>query len=382
MPTADPQAAAMKTDGQAQRVYNFSAGPATLPVSVLEEVRDELPVLNEAVGASVMEISHRSKGYDEVEESARARIKRLLELPDDWHVLFLQGGASMQFHQVPLNFLPEGGSADYLITGRWSDKAIKEASIVGQARGGASGRVVSSGETERGYTRIPPQDEWDLDPDAAYLHFTSNNTVAGTQFHFTPEAEVPLVCDASSDFLSEPLKHPERYGLIYAGAQKNIGPAGVTVVLLKDDFLQQRLDGLPTMLDYGTHAAKRFNTPPVFAIYVVEKVMRWLEEQGGIPAIEQANNKKAKTLYDCIDASDFYRGAVDEDARSTMNATFRLPSEDLEAQFVEEAKAEGLHALKGHRTVGGIRASMYNALPQAAVEALVGFMDDFERTRG
>ena len=364
-----------------ERFYNFSAGPATLPVEVLEEVRDELPVLNETVGASVMEISHRSAGYDEIEESARALIKELLDLPDEWHVLFLQGGASMQFHQVPLNFLDQGASADYLITGRWGKKAIREGRIVADERG-ASVREAARGETDGGFTYIPGPGEMDLDENAAYVHFTSNNTVAGTQYHFTPEAPAPLVCDASSDFMSQPLKHPERYGLIYAGAQKNVGPAGVTIVLVNPDFLDERRRGLPTMLDYGTHAEKRFNTPPVFAVYVVEKVMQWLKDLGGVREIEKRNERKAQTLYDRIDASDFYRGAVREDARSKMNATFRLPSEELEERFVAEANEEGLVSLEGHRTVGGIRASMYNALPQAAVDALVRFMYEFEQAHG
>ena len=382
MPSTEQPQTAARTDGQPQRLYNFSAGPATLPLEVLEQVKEELPVLNERVGASVMEISHRSKGYDDIEESARALIKDLLDLPDGWHVLFLQGGASMQFHQVPLNFLPKGGTADYLITGRWGTKAIKEARIVGEERA-ARAREAASGETgDEVFTYIPSQDEMDLDDGAAYVHFTSNNTVAGTQYHFTPEAPAPLVCDASSDFMSQPLKHPERYGLIYAGAQKNVGPAGVTIVLVNPDFLEARRQPLPTMLDYGTHAAKRFNTPPVFSIYVVEKVMRWLSGLGGVRAIEKRNEEKAQMLYDRIDASDFYRGAVEEEARSKMNATFRLPSEELEKRFIEEAKREGLASLKGHRTVGGIRASLYNALPKEAVDVLVSFMDEFERTRG
>jgi phosphoserine aminotransferase len=379
MPSIQKPPPATRTNAPSGRLYNFSAGPATLPVEVLEEVRDELPLLNEEVGASVMEISHRSAGYDEIEESARALIKELLGLPEDWYVLFLQGGASMQFHQVPLNFLPGGASADYLITGRWGKKAIREGEIVGRETGG-SVREAARGETEDGFTYIPGPEEMDLDEEAAYVHFTSNNTVAGTQYHFTPEAPAPLVCDASSDFMSQPLKHPERYGLIYAGAQKNVGPAGVTVVLVHPDFLEQRRRPLPTMLDYGTHARKRFNTPPVFAVYVVDKVMQWLKDLGGVRAIEKRNEKKARTLYDRIDATDFYRGAVEPEARSKMNATFRLPSEELEKRFLEEAEAEGLVSLAGHRTVGGVRASMYNALPQEAVDALVNFMDEFERT--
>ena len=356
-----------------ERLYNFSAGPATLPEEVLLEVKDELPVYDQ-VGASIMEISHRSAAYDEVEEDARARLKALLGLGEDWHVLFLQGGASMQFYQVPLNFLPDGGSADYLITGRWSDKAIAEAKRVGTARVAATSKPDD-------YTYIPDPGAWDLDPEAAYLHFTSNNTVCGTQFHEEPEAEVPLVCDASSDFLSRPLD-VDRYGLIYAGAQKNVGPAGVTIVLVRDDFLQRRRQPLPTMLDYGTHAAKRFNTPPVFAIYVVGKVLRWLERQGGVEGIAERNAAKARKLYHRIDATDFYAGTTHPDARSLMNVTFRLPSEELEQRFIQEARTRGLLNLKGHRSVGGIRASIYNACPVKAVEALASFMEEFEQQHG
>lgn len=378
MQTAEQNTTTARSGGGG-RLHNFYAGPATLPEPVLLEVRDELPAYRDA-GASIMEISHRSAPYDDVEASARARIKSLLGLGDEWHVLFLQGGASMQFHQVPLNFLPAGGSADYLTTGRWSVKALKEARLVGTPRD-AGAREAATSEPD-GFTYIPDSNAWDLDADAAYLHYTSNNTVAGSQFHRVPEAPAPLVSDMSSDFLSKPLPHLDRFGLIYAGAQKNVGPAGATIVLVQDDFLQTRLQGLPTMLDYGTHAAKRFNTPPVYAIYIVEKVMRWLEDLGGLKAMAQINERKARLLYDRIDATDFYRGAVHPDARSLMNATYRLPSEELEARFVKEALAEGMIGLKGHRSVGGIRASIYNACPTQAVESLVSFMDEFERTHG
>ena len=356
-----------------RRLHNFSAGPGTLPEEVLLEVKSELPVYRD-VGASIMEISHRSPAYTDVAQSAKARLGRLLGLSDDWHVLFLQGGASMQFHQVPLNFLPEGGSADYLITGAWSQKATKEARLLGSAR-------VAASSEDRDFTYIPDAATWDLDPEAAYLHFTSNNTIYGTQFHEEPRADVPLVCDMSSDFLSRPVSL-ERYGLIYAGAQKNVGPAGVTVVLVRDDFLQRRNGGLPTMLDYGTHAAKLFNTPPVFAVYMVEKVLKWLEERGGLEWIAKRNEEKAKTLYARLDRTDFYRGTVEKEARSKMNVCFRLPSEELEAKFVAEAKEAGLLALKGHRSVGGVRASIYNACPPEAVDALIAFMDGFERRYG
>ena len=362
----------------AKRLHNFSAGPGTLPLAVMEEVRDELPVFGD-LGSSIMEVSHRSAAYTKVDEDAKQHLRDLLGLGDEWHILFLQGGASMQFHQVPLNFLPDGGVADYLVTGSWAKKALKEAVIVGGMRN-ATGHSVASSE-DKSFSYIPERSEWDLSPEAAYLHFTSNNTIYGTQFADEPDVDAPLVCDASSDFLSRPMTL-DRYGLIYAGAQKNIGPAGVTVVLVKDDFLQQRHDGLPTMLDYGTHAAKMFNTPPAFAVYMVEKVLRWLKDLGGLEAMEKRNDKKAAMLYGAIDGTDFYRGTAREDSRSKMNVTFRLADESLEPVFVEEAKGEGLVALKGYRTVGGIRASIYNACEPESVEALVQFMQAFEDRHG
>ncbi len=356
-----------------QRQFNFSAGPAVLPESVLQEVKGELPVYGKA-GASVIEISHRSPEYAAIQESATGLFRSLLGLSDDWHVLYLQGGASMQFYQVPLNFLPKNGAADYLITGAWAKKALKEAKYLGD------GRKAGTSE-DRNFSYIPKANTWDLNDKAAYLHFTSNNTIFGTQFKEEPKAGVPLVCDASSDFLSRRID-ADRYGLIYAGAQKNLGPAGVTVVLIKDSFLQKRNASLPTMLDYGTHTADLFNTPPVFAVYMVEKVLRWLEGLGGLEAIEKQNEEKAGRLYERIDRTEFYRGTADEDSRSLMNVCFRLKNEDLEKPFIAEAKAAGLLALKGHRSVGGIRASIYNACPPEAVNALVGFMDDFEQKNG
>lgn len=358
---------------QHMRLHNFSAGPGTLPEEVLLEVREELPVYKD-IGASVLEISHRSPTYTEIEDAAKRRLKNLLGMSDDWHVLFLQGGASMQFHQVPLNFLPKEGSADYLITGAWSKKAIKEAQFLGKARAAAS-------SDDKNFNYIPAPSGWDLDSEAAYLHFTSNNTIFGTQFQEEPSADVPLVCDASSDFLSREVD-VNRYGLIYAGAQKNLGPAGTTIVLVRDDFLQRRNQPLPTILDYGTHVAKLFNTPPVFAVYIVGKVLKWLEELGGLSGIKAINDRKAKSLYDRIDRNDYYRGTAEPNSRSKMNVTFRLPSEDLEKQFLTEAKQAGLLALKGHRSVGGLRASIYNACPQESVDALIGFMDEFERKNG
>ena len=370
------QAPSTASDGladTAHRLHNFSAGPGVLPESVLLEVRNELPVYR-GIGTSILEISHRSPEYTEVAASARRLLRSLLGLGDDWHILFLQGGASMQFHQVPLNFLPAGQSADYLITGAWSQKAIKEAHLLGEAR------VAASSEDEN-FSYVPTPETWSLDPDAAYVHFTSNNTIYGTQFHEDPDVEPLLVCDASSDFLSRPIDL-SRYGLIYAGAQKNLGPAGVTIVLVRNDFLQERKDGLPTMLDYGTHAAKLFNTPPVFAVYMVEKVLQWLTDLGGVPGIQAVNARKANLLYGALDASDFYRGTARADSRSQMNVTFRLADPDLEPVFVEEARQAGLLALKGHRSVGGMRASIYNACPEEAVEALIAFMGDFETRYG
>ena len=361
-----------------RRQHNFSAGPGALPTEVLEELRDELPVYP-GVGASLLEISHRSPAYSEVHERAGARMKALLGMGDGWHVLFLQGGASMQFHQVPLNFLPDGGAADYLDTGTWSANAVAEAEVVGKPRGATVNVAASSRDDD--YTYIPEPETWGLSPDAAYLHFTSNNTIFGTQFADEPETDAPLVCDASSDFLSRPLS-VERYGLIYAGAQKNIGPAGVTAVLVRDSFLERRQPGLPTMLDYGTHARKLFNTPPVFAVYLVDKVLGWIEAHGGLAGMVERNRTKADRLYGALDASDFYRPTVRADSRSQMNVCFRLPSEELEARFIAEAKGEGLLALKGHRSVGGVRASIYNAVAPESVEALVDFMGRFERANG
>jgi phosphoserine aminotransferase len=341
-----------------------------LPEEVLLEGKEELPVYR-SIGSSVLEISHRSPEYTEIADSARQLLRKLLGLGEDWHILFLQGGASLQFYQVPLNFLPPGGTADYLVTGSWAKKALKEAVGLGNAR-------VAATSEDRNFSYIPAHSDWSVDRGSSYLHFTSNNTIFGTEFAGEPQADIPLVCDASSDFLGRVLD-PEPYGLIYAGAQKNIGPAGVTVVLVRDEFLQRRNEGLPTLLDYGTHTKTLFHTPPVFAVYIVEKVLRWLDRKGGLEAMERVNRRKASALYERIDRGDFYRGTADLASRSIMNVTFRLPSEELEAQFVAEAKKIRLHGLKGHRSVGGIRASIYNACPEASVTALIEFMDEFER---
>jgi len=358
-----------------KRVHNFSAGPATLPLEVLKKAQEELIDFQD-MGRSVMEISHRSAEYTEVDHQAKSRIRDLLKLGTDFEIMFLQGGASSQFMMVPFNFLSEGQTADYIDTGRWSNKAIREAKIFGNVH-----RPYSSADT--GYDRVPKSSELDFSDNPEYVHYTSNNTVAGTQFHEEPETNgVPLVCDASSDFLSKPID-VSRYGIIYAGAQKNIGPAGVTVVIIRKDFLDKaKAEGVPTILQYQTHAEKIFNTPPTFNVYMVNLVLEWIQEQGGLSYFEEFNKKKATLLYDEIDRDDFYRGAVEEDSRSLMNATFRLPSEELEEMFLSEAEEHDLFTLKGHRSVGGIRASMYNACPMESVETLVSFMQDFRNKNG
>jgi phosphoserine aminotransferase len=353
-----------------KRVHNFSAGPATLPLEVLEKAQQELTDFQN-MGRSVMEISHRSTQYTEIDRQAKARLRDLLNLGDDFEIMFLQGGASSQFMMIPFNFLSKDQTADYIDTGRWSNKAIKEAKIFGNVH-----RPYSSSET--GYNRAPTNEELNFSDDPAYVHFTSNNTVAGTQFAAEPKTNgVPLVCDASSDFLSKPID-VDRYGLIYAGAQKNIGPAGVTLVIIRKDFLDKAdTDGVPTILQYKTHAEKIFNTPPVFNVYMVNLVLEWIQEKGGLDYFSSYNQEKANLLYDEIDRDDFYRGAVEKDSRSLMNATFRLPSEELEAKFLSEAEEHDLYTLKGHRSVGGVRASIYNACPMESVETLVEFMKKF-----
>jgi phosphoserine aminotransferase len=359
-----------------ERIYNFSAGPAVLPVAVLEEVRDNLLSLP-GVGMSILEISHRSKVFEEILNRTVGDIKALAGIGNDYHVLFIQGGASMQFSMVPMNILPASGSADYIMTGSWSKKAAKEAQKVGKVN------IAASSESES-FARVPGQNEIKLDAGAAYVHITTNNTIFGTEWQQEPDAgTVPLVADTSSDMFSRPIE-VKRYGLIYAGAQKNLGPAGVTLVIIRDDLLKRSPQGLPTMMDYNTYAKENslYNTPPTFAIYIVGLVMRWIMNQGGLAEIGRRNEEKARVLYDQIDASGFYRGHSKPDSRSRMNVTFRLPSEDLEKQFISEATRAGLDGLKGHRSVGGCRASIYNAFPLEGVQALVSFMKEFERTRG
>ncbi|MBW1982988.1 MAG: 3-phosphoserine/phosphohydroxythreonine transaminase [Deltaproteobacteria bacterium] len=359
-----------------QRVYNFNPGPAALPLPVLEEIQAEF--LNyKGSGMSITEISHRSPLFEEVITDAGERFQKLLNLPEDYKVLFLQGGASLQFSMVPMNLLRPGRRADYVNTGTWSTKAIKEAQILGNKV-----NVVASSE-DRQFTYIPANISFNEDAD--YVHITSNNTIRGTQWQEFPDCgDVPLIADMSSDIMGRTFD-VRPFGLIYAGAQKNLGPAGVTVVILRQDLLERVPDSLPSMLKYTTYVEKNslYNTPPCFAIYAVQLVLKWIDETiGGLAEMEELNRKKAKILYDCIDGSEFYRGTAAAESRSFMNVTFRLAEESLEATFVSEALENGLAGLKGHRSVGGCRASIYNATSVAAVEALVSFMTDFERRYG
>jgi phosphoserine aminotransferase len=358
-------------------VHNFNAGPAILPKPVLEQAQQEL-LDYRGIGMSVLEISHRSKEYEAINAEAEARFKRLLGLGDDYRVLFMQGGASMQFALVPLNFLPAGAVADYLLTGAWAEKAYEEAGKIGQARIAASTR-------EEGYTRMPAADEIELGDAPAYVHITSNETIQGTQWHEWPDVGGrPFVADMSSDILSRPLE-AQRFDLIYAGAQKNLGPAGATVVIVRRSWLERASAAPPTMLRYTTHAknSSLYNTPPVFAVYMLNLTLGWIEQSGGLHAMAERNGAKAAALYTAIDGSGgFYRGHAAPGSRSLMNVTFRLPTPELEKQFVAEAAAAGMVGLAGHRSVGGIRASIYNAMDQAGCDALAQFMGEFLRRNG
>ncbi len=358
------------------RINNFNPGPAALPLPVLEEIQAEFLNFKDS-GMSITEISHRSKAFDDVMNDAVARVKRILSLPGNYHVLFLQGGASSQFYQVPMNFMGPGDTADYIDTGTWSAKAIKEAAILER-----SVNLAASSE-DRNYCYIPKDIKFN--PEAAYVYLVSNNTIKGTQWAEFPETGgVPLVADMSSDILSRALD-VSPFGLIYAGAQKNLGPAGVTLVIIRDDMLDRAPDGLPSMVSYKTHVDKNssYNTPPCFAIYTVQLVLKWLEEKmGGLEGVARLNDRKASLLYDFMDGDDLYLPTADKDSRSKMNVTFRLADEELEPKFVAEALENGLNGLKGHRSVGGCRASIYNAVPLEAVESLVEFMKEFSRTNG
>jgi len=347
-----------------------------LPVAVLEQVQRDLVALP-GVGMSVMEISHRSSTFEGIIGQAEADIRRLASVPDDYKILFLQGGASLQFSMVPLNLLTEGTTADYVMTGTWADKAVKEARRVGN--------VHTTGLPDGGpFDRIPTDAECTFTPGAAYVHMTSNNTIEGTQWHRLPAVgDAPLVNDASSDILSGPTDI-SRYGLVYAGAQKNLGPSGVVLVIIREDLLARSSKSLHTMLNYAVHAenGSLYNTPPAFGVYVLGLVVRWLLDGGGLPAIGQVNERKAGRLYAELDRTGFWRPTAQRDSRSLMNVTFRLASEDLEKTFVKESTAAGFDGLKGHRSVGGMRASIYNAFPETGVNALIDFMRDFERRNG
>ncbi len=360
----------------ANRIYNFNAGPAALPLGVLEEIQESF--LNfKGSGMSITEISHRSKWFDDVINDAVIRAKRLLHLGDNFHVLFIQGGASLQFCMIPMNLLPAGRSADYVDTGTWSTNAISEAQIQGKSIN------VAASSADKNYSYIPKNIQFS--DDAVYVHITSNNTIKGTQWAKFPNTKgIPLIADMSSDIMSRPLD-PAPFGLIYAGAQKNIGPAGVCIVIIRDDMLKLIPENLPTMLTYRTYVSNNslFNTPPCFAIYTVQLVLKWLEETiGGLEKMEAINREKARLLYDFLDTNDFFRTTTEADSRSLMNVTFRLPGEDLEKRLVAEALENGLGGLKGHKSVGGCRASIYNATTLDAVRALIDFMKYFKSKNG
>jgi phosphoserine aminotransferase len=361
------------------RVINFNPGPAALPLPALERARDELLDF-EGSGMSIMEHSHRGKVYEAVHHEAQERLKRLLKIPASHTVLFTTGGASMQFALVPMNFLPAGKSADYVLTGGWSEKALDEAKLVGQTRVAASTRL-----PDGRYVRVPTQGEVQLAPDAAYVHTTSNNTLYGTQFHtFLDTGAVPQVCDMSSDFLWRPMD-VSKFALTYAGAQKNLGPSGVVVVVANTEFLKSGRKDIPKILRYQTQADNdsMYNTPPTLAIYLVRNVLAWLEGEGGLEAMERRNRAKAELLYSTLDGlAGFYSAPVEKASRSVMNIVFRLPTEALEEQFVAEAKKAGMVGLKGHRLTGGIRVSAYNAISERDVATLVDFIKSFAKAKG
>ncbi|HLM76607.1 MAG TPA: 3-phosphoserine/phosphohydroxythreonine transaminase [Polyangiaceae bacterium] len=360
------------------RAHNFNAGPAGLPLPALERAQREL-LDYEGTGMSIMEHSHRGKTYEGVHQEAIRLVRELAGVPDDYHVLFLQGGASQLFATVPMNLLPQGKSADYILTGGWSEKAYQEAGRVGTVR------VAATTEENKKYARIPRQEELQLDPNAAYVHMTTNNTLFGTQWHWLPEVGgVPLVADMSSDFLWKKVDI-SKFGLIYAGAQKNIGPSGVTVVIVRKDLTDAGRKDIPTIFRFATHASNDslYNTPPTFGIYLIRNVLAYTKEIGGLEEVERRNRQKGDLLYGTIDASpDFFKAPVQKDSRSYMNVVFRLPTEDLEKQFVAEAAKQRMVGLAGHRSTGGIRVSIYNAVELSSVEALVSFMKDFMKRAG
>ena len=358
------------------RVYNFGPGPATVPESVLNQAREDLPEWH-ASGMSVIELSHRGKDFVAIAEQAEATLRELLVIPSNYRVLFLQGGATGQFAAVPLNLGRDKAKFAYLSTGLWSEKAISEAKRYGEVQVAASSK-------DLGYTTIPSRSDWNIDPDVAYLHYTANETIGGVEFQSVPEVgNLTLVSDMSSNILSRPLD-VNRFGVIYAGAQKNLGPAGITIVIVREDLIGAAHPFTPSILNYKLQAdnGSMLNTPPTYNWYLLGLVLEWLKEQGGVAAIEAHNNRKADKLYAAIDASPFYSNPVDPSVRSRMNVPFLLANSDLEKTFLAQAKWHGLVNLEGHRSVGGLRASLYNALPEAGVDALVAFMHEFERKQG
>ncbi|MEW9698140.1 3-phosphoserine/phosphohydroxythreonine transaminase [Paenibacillus sp. SI8] len=359
------------------RAYNFNAGPAALPLEVLQKAQNEF-VEFKGIGMSIMEISHRSAEYEQVHNETQQLLKQIFSIPDGYQIQFLQGGASTQFSMIPLNFLKPGKVGSYVLTGAWAEKAVQEAGLFGEVSIAASSK-------EQKFMKIPDLSEINIHKDAAYLHLTSNETIEGAQFQSYPDTgNVPLIADMSSDILSRPVD-VSKFGMIYAGAQKNLGPSGVTVVIVKEDMLQDLPKTIPTMLRYEIHSKNNslYNTPPVYSIYMVNLVLKWIQEQGGLAVIEKNNQEKTGLIYGAIDQSGgFYRGPVDKGSRSTMNITFRLQDEELEKKFIKETEQQGFVGLKGHRSVGGLRASTYNAVPYASCKALADFMIDFQKRNG
>ncbi len=358
-----------------RRIHNFSAGPAALPLSVLQEVQKDL-IDYKGEGLSVMEMSHRGKTFDSIIKSAESLMKEVMGIPDGYKVIFMQGGASLQFAAVALNLIGPGQIADYINTGAWSTKALKEAKLLGKE----VNEIASS--ADKNFNYIP--ESFSINPDAAYLHITSNNTIFGTQWQSFPDTgNVPLICDMSSDINSRTI-NVGQFDLIYAGAQKNMGPSGVTIVIMKEELMEKSPANIPNLTSYKTigGASSLYNTPPTFAIYIIKLVLEWMKSCGGLAAVEKINREKADLIYAALDNSDFYTGTAEKNSRSIMNIPFRLPSEELEKQFLEESIKRDISGIKGHRSVGGIRASIYNAVPMASVQALIGFMDDFKQKNG
>jgi phosphoserine aminotransferase len=357
------------------RVFNFSAGPAALPLEVLEIIRNDIPDW-QGTGMSVMEVSHRGKHFAEVAARAEANVRQLLEIPDDYSVLFTQGGATLQMAMAPLNLAGPDDTADYVLTGSWGKKAAGEAKKFCNAK-------VAANASDKNFTYIPDESSWNRSENAAYLHYTPNETIAGVEFHFVPGGDVPLVADMSSTILSRPID-VSRFGVIYAGAQKNIGPAGITLVIVRNDLLEKARPNNPHLMTWKAYAESdsMTNTPPTFAWYVADLMFQYLRDRGGLKAVGEVNRRKASKLYAAIDASDFYQNPVNKDCRSWMNVPFILADDSLDAKFLEQSQVAGLTNLKGHRSVGGMRASIYNAVSEEAVDALIAFMAEFEKSNG